>query len=99
MPDLQVVSKERHAQKRWKRYSSYAFAAGDSVAPLVIQEIPKACIALPIGFIESEDGYFPVAVQGLTPDSNLLVAPDGRWLTSYVPAAYRSYPFRMANTE
>ena len=35
MPDIQVVSRERHAGKRWTRYASYAFASTDAVAPLV----------------------------------------------------------------
>ncbi|MFA7624365.1 MAG: SapC family protein [Pusillimonas sp.] len=98
MPDIQVVSRERHAGKRWVRYASYAFASTDAVAPLVIQELPKACMMMPLGFVAVEDSFMPVAVQGLTPGTNLLVAADGRWLAGYVPAAYRSYPFALANT-
>ena len=30
---------------------------------------------------------------------NLFVAPNGRWLGRYVPAALRSHPFRLARTE
>src|SRR5690606_25788129 len=99
MAKLQVVSKELHAGKRWQRYASYSFATGDSVAALVAQELPRACMTLPIGFISVNDGYVPVAVQGLAAGKNLLVAPDGRWLGGYVPAAYRGYPFALANTD
>ncbi|WP_442595323.1 SapC family protein [Parapusillimonas sp. JC17] len=99
MANLQAVSKERHAGKRWQRYSSYSFAAADAVAALVVQELPKACMSLPIGFISMEDRYVPVAVQGLAGGKNLFVAPDGRWLGGYVPASYRGYPFALANTE
>lgn len=98
MPDIQVVSRERHAGRRWARYASYAFAGADAVAPLVIQELPKACMMMPLGFVAVDDGFMPVAVQGLMPGKNLLVADDGRWLAGYVPAAYRSYPFALANT-
>ena len=98
MPDIQVVSRERHAGKRWMRYASYAFARTDAVAPLVIQELPKACMMVPLGFVAVEDGFMPVAVQGLMPGANLLVDAEGRWLAGYVPAAYRSYPFALANT-
>src|SRR5690606_9019181 len=44
-------------------------------------------------------GFQLVALQGLQPGQNLWVAPDGRWLGAYVPAAYRSYPFVLANAE
>ena len=99
MNGLTVVSRDRHSTKRWKRYSSYDFAAKETVAPLVMQEMPRACLSLPIGFIKSEQGFRLVAVQGLQPGRNLWVAPDGRWLGAYVPAAYRSYPFVLANVE
>lgn len=99
MPDIHAVSRERHASKRWQRYSSYSFAATDAVAPLVIPELAKACMSLPLGFIAADEGYIPVAIQGLTPGTNLWVAPNGQWLGGYVPAVYRSYPFRLANTD
>lgn len=98
MPNLQVVSVSRHAQQRWKRYTNYAFAAGDALCPLVAQELPKVLMSLPIGFIKVGDGFLPAAMMGLQPGKNLLVAPDGRWLTGYIPAAYRGYPFSLAKT-
>lgn len=98
MPNYQAVSKTSHANKRWKRYASYAFAAQDAVAPLVVQELPRALMHLPIGFIEQNEHFVPVAVLGLQPGQNLFVTPDGRWVGSYTPAAYRGYPFALANT-
>lgn len=99
MPDIQVVSRERYASKCWQRYTSYSFAATDAVAALVVQELPRASMVMPVGFIAVEDGFMPVAVQGLQPGQNLYVATDGRWLGEYVPAAYRAYPFLLANTQ
>ncbi len=99
MAQLTVISRDRHAAKRWKRYSSYSFAAQDAVAPLVAQELPRACMHLPVGFVKTGNGFQLVAVQGLQPGKNLWVAPDGRWLGGYVPAAYRGFPFVLANTE
>lgn len=99
MAQLTVISREQHAGKRWKRYTSYSFAAHDAVAPVVAQELPRACMHLPIGFLKAENGYQLVAVLGLQPGKNLWVSPDGRWLAGYVPAAYRGYPFALANTE
>ena len=36
-----------------------------------------------------------MAVLSLSPNRNMLVAPDGRWLGAYVPAFLRSYPFAL----
>lgn len=97
MTQLTAISREQHAGKRWKRYTSYSFAAKDTVTPLVAQELPRACVSLPVGFVKTESGFQLVAVQGLQPAQNLWVAPDGRWLGGYVPATYRGYPFVLAN--
>lgn len=99
MPKIQVISREHHASRRWQRYADYHFAAQDAVAPLVVQELPRAAMMLSIAFVESDGGFLPVAVQGLKAGHNLFVAADGRWLSAYVPAAYRGYPFRLAATE
>lgn len=98
MATRHVVSKERHAHKRWKPYTSYAFAAADAITPLVVQELPKAALAFPVAFALDGDAFVPVAVQGIQSGQNLLVGADGRWLASYVPATYRGYPFTLANT-
>ena len=99
MPNFQAITRERHCQQRWKRYTNYRFAAADSVVPLVATELPRAVTSLPIAFIEQDEGYVPVAVLGLQPGNNLFVAPDWRWIGHYIPAAVRSYPFRLAQTE
>ena len=98
MPRYIAVSKDAHASKRWKRIDNYIFAAKDAVAPLVVQELPRALMHLPIGFIEQKERFVPVAIHGLEPGQNLLVAPDGRWIGGYTPAAYRGYPFQLADT-
>lgn len=98
MPTLRPVSSVHHAEKHWLRYSSYQFAAADSVAPLTIQELPKAVMAMPIGFIKVEEGFIPVAIQGLSAGKNLWVSMDGRWVGGYIPACYRSYPFQLVPT-
>ena len=99
MPNFQAISRERHATLRWKRYSNYTFAAADSVAPLVAAELPRAVMSLPIAFIEQGGTFVPAAVLGLQPGNNVFVAPDWHWVGQYIPAAFRSYPFRLAKTE
>jgi len=99
MSKYQAVSKSAYASLRWKRYDNYHFAALDAVAPLVVQELPKACMALPVAFIQQDGKFIPAAVQGLQPGQNLFVAADGRWIGPYTPATYRGYPFALANAE
>lgn len=99
MPNIQVISRERHALMRWQRYTSYAFAAQEAVVPLAATELTKAAMSLPLAFIEQQGAFEPVAVMGLQAGSNLLVGADGRWAGAYIPAALRGYPFRLANTE
>jgi hypothetical protein len=98
MPNYQAVSQSTHTELRWKRFSHYQFASLDAAAPLVVQELPKAAMALPLAFIEQNGHYTPVAVLGLQNGQNLFVAPDGRWIGGYTPAAYRGYPFVLAST-
>jgi hypothetical protein len=98
MPNYQAISSTTHASQRWKRFDHYHFAAKDAVAPLVVQELHKAVMALPLAFIEQEGGCTPVAVLGLQNGQNLFVTPDGRWLGGYTPATYRGHPFALAST-
>ena len=99
MTDYHVITRERHGHQYWLKQSGHRFAAGDALCPLVAQELPKAMLAMPIGFMAEGDHFVPVAVQGLAAGQNLLVALDGRWLAPYIPAPYRGYPFRLASTE
>jgi hypothetical protein len=96
MPNYQPISKPVHSEKRWRRYTSYQFAAQDALAPLVLQELPRAAMSLPIGFVLQNENYLPFAVLGLQPGKNLFVGPKGQWIGAYVPAVYRGYPFALA---
>lgn len=99
MPAIQVISRERHAEQRWQRYTSYAFAAHQAVVPLAAAELPKAAMSLPLAFIAQQEAFVPVAVLGLQAGSNLWVGADGRWAGAYIPAALRGHPFRLAQAE
>ena len=94
---LAAVSKTTHATKRWLRYADYKFAATQALAPLVTPELAKATTAFPIGFVTSDESVNLVALLGLKAGQNLYVAPDGRWLGSYIPAVFRTYPFRLVD--
>lgn len=99
MPNYQAVSSSVHAQQCWLRYTNYAFAGRDAVAALTMQEVTKAAMSLPLGFVPEGEGFALVAVQGLETGRNALVGADGRWRAAfYIPAVYRSYPFQLGTT-
>lgn len=92
---IAVISADRFAGKAWRRPAGYTFAAAENIVPLVAAELAKAVAAMPLGFVQTEQGFQLVAVTALQPGTNLFVAPDGRWLGPYVPAALRGYPFLL----
>jgi hypothetical protein len=94
MPRFKLITKTGFATQAWRRYDSYAFAGTDAVAPLVVQELAKACVSLPIAFIRQNDVFVPHAVQGLEIGRNLFVV-NGKWVAPYIPALYRGYPFAV----
>jgi hypothetical protein len=89
MVELAAINPEHHAKKVWKQVANYTFAAADTVIPLVGAELSKAALAMPIGFVKLDDGYQLVAITSLQRGQNLYVAPDGKWLGGYIPAALR----------
>lgn len=99
MVSIQPISRDRHKDKRWQRFTSYEFARGDAIAPLVGAEVVKAMHTCPIGFILDGEQFIPVAVLALQAGRNLFIAPDGKWVGGYIPAALRGYPFRIGQTE
>ncbi|WP_290650316.1 SapC family protein [Aquisalimonas sp.] len=89
-----ALSSKDHAGKRLRPHQGYEFARGETVMPVSAAELPQLVARLPIGFLDSgRNGLRPMALLGIDTRTNLLVAPDGRWLQDYVPAAIRRYPF------
>jgi hypothetical protein len=99
MAELAAITPERHAGKVWKHGTDYAFAAEDNVISLVGAELTKVVLGMPTGFVKLDAGYQLVAITSLQPGLNLYVAPDGKWLGEYIPAALRAYPFKLAQHE
>ena len=93
MPHFTAVTREHHAGKKWQRLTGYGFASTAALAPVVGVELGRAALAMPLAFFQDRDRFVLVAVLSLTPNRNMLVAPDGRWLGGYVPAFLRAYPF------
>ena len=58
-----------------------------------------AAVNLPLGFVKQSGAYHLAALLSFQNDSSLFIASDGRWIGSYIPAAFRSYPFRLMRRE
>lgn len=99
MANFVPVSRLHHAAKAWRRPASLAFASAQAVVPLVGAEFAKAALAMPIAFIEQAGRYLPVGVMSPVSGRNFFIGPAGQWLGAYVPAALRSYPFRLGRLE
>ncbi len=99
MTEFTAIAPESHAKKVWKNVPDYAFAAADTVIPLMGAELSKTISAMPTGFIRQEVGYQLVGITSLQAGMNMYVAPDGKWLGAYIPAMLRAYPFRLAHQE
>ncbi|MEO0423748.1 MAG: SapC family protein [Pseudomonadota bacterium] len=76
----------------------FDFAAKVRAIPLVVSEIASAQRNFPIIFSDMENPV-PLAVVGLSENSNLFVDADGRWdQDAYIPAYLRCHPFALAVT-
>jgi hypothetical protein len=96
MPRFVSVSREQHGNKKWHPPKGYSHVAKEALAPIVVLELAKAALTLPLAFVEQSGRYSLLAVLSLVPGRNMFVAPDGRWLASHIPAAFRGYPFMLA---
>lgn len=97
MSNYTPITRQTHAKKHWQKFTNYNFAAQTQTARVVAAELGQAVRTLPMAFVKQGDNFILSAVMALEPDQNLYVAPDGRWLGGYVPAAFRGYPFSIQN--
>jgi len=88
------VTPGRHGPRRWRRFSSYAFARPLQDVPIVMAELEPAASALPLVFRQTPSGWEVVALLSLSPaTSGIFVTASGTWRGTYVPSALRAYPF------
>ena len=62
MTELTAINPEHYGKKMWKQVTDYAFAAEQTVIPLVGAELGKAALAMPTGFMKIDAGYQLVAI-------------------------------------
>lgn len=83
-----------HADLRILESNDYSFARNVLLAPILYAEMGDAAREYPIVFPDNKSDL-PHVLLGLEAGQNAYVAPDGRWLATYVPASIRQYPFAL----
>jgi len=99
MSQLTAISREQFADKTWRRYTSYAFAATSNLLPVTVVELTRLVPAMPLGLVQTENTFQLMAITSLQPGANLFVAPNGSWIGAYIPAVVRAYPFQLAKPQ
>lgn len=96
MAQLRALQKSKDAKSGFMRSKDFLFAQEESVAPILIEELPHVIASLPACFVKDQNqNLMLVVLQSLGQGKNLLVHPHGKWLVEYVPAHYRGYPFAL----
>ena len=96
--DVVPLSRERHKDWYVDLAQGFHFTAGTNSVYVAGTEFPMVAREYPIVFAkDAGEKLVPVAMLGLRPNQNLMVADDGTWRASYVPAYVRRYPFILAN--
>jgi hypothetical protein len=91
------ITKDRHLKKKLKAVSDFDFVKDVNLASVMVHEFSRAAPIYPIVFVEDKenDQFKPVVLLGLQEGENLFVE-DGKWVSSYIPAIIRRYPFALA---
>ena len=94
-----AVSKDKHRETGLKKDFNLAFAKETTFVPISISEIVKCQRFMPLVFAEEKSGFQFGAVMGVEPNVNIFVDSESRWKASYLPAIFRTHPFRLLETK
>lgn len=92
--NIQPLSSEVH--RNWAvQVDNYSFVANMISSPVLATEIPFAATEFPIVFsaTANEGEYIPLAIMGLKEGENLFLNENSQFITRYIPAFIRRYPF------
>lgn len=95
--NLVVLDKEQHKSLKLNPLESLSFAKDVDFMPVVANEVSLVGAAFPVVFTADETPSL-VSLVSLGGGS-LAINEDGKWITSYVPAYLRKYPFALASTQ
>lgn len=95
MNSLIALSPSTHATKKFLPRERYHFVKEKNFVPILLAELSHLIPHYLLGFVKNGDRFLAVALLGMS-EKNLYVNHDGMWLGSYVPSAFRAYPFAIA---
>lgn len=98
MPQWIALSPTQHAGQNYLPRDGYHFADQLNVAGILLAELNKLLPHYVVVLIKEGEHFQPMVLLGVG-ERNLYVAPDGKWLGTYVPANLRGYPFTLANSD
>lgn len=94
MNSLIALSPTTHATQKFLPRERYHFTKEKNFAPILLAELSHLIPHFLLGFLQNGDHFLAVALLGTT-QNNLYVNHDGMWLGTYVPSAFRTYPFAI----
>lgn len=86
-----VLRAEDHGDYQVSDTQDWRFAAKDMFIPVDIGEVPVALAEYTLFFMKNKPELY--ALTGIEPNVNAYIGDNGKWLSSYVLARLRAYPF------
>lgn|GEM_PF-116881 len=94
---LTILDKKSHRELKINPMRDLNFAKGVAFIPILAREVELVGRDFPVVFTAEENPSI-VALVSLGGD-NLAVNHQGKWITEYIPAFIRKYPFAITSTK
>ena len=94
---LSVLDKKSHKNFKVTEMENLYFAKDLSFVPLLAEEVKRVARDFPVVISGGEKPSF-IALVSLGGE-NLAINEDGKWISAYVPAFLRRYPFSLAASQ
>lgn len=94
---LVPLNLDTHRKLRFDAKNSYAFASKLMASPVVAAEAGHIAREYVLVFARKTESL-PLALLGVDKDKNAYVGENGAWLSRYIPAHIRRYPFMLADS-
>ena len=102
MTQFQILSKSQHLHLKLKKTHQLKWAMNDNICELFIDELKHCTNFLPIAFIKNnnlenkeEVKFKLIGLCGIVKNKNAFLNESMVWTGNYIPAIYRSYPFKI----
>lgn len=90
---LHSLSPKAMENKHFLPAANYLFAEKEMVIEVLYAELSEAAASMPLGFIQQGEDFKLMGLLSATTGKNTYINAEGKWLSGYVPAVLRGYPF------